>query len=86
MSEMNKLELNIECPLCGEVKKILLTTEEYINYIAYQCGQGLIQEMLPNVPAPERELLAGGMCGECWKKNFSFPFCEDENENDGNTL
>ncbi len=80
MSEIKQCNVSIECPCCGKVKDIFMTLEEYINYAAYQNGYGLIQQMLPNIPAADRELLAGGMCGECWKEKFVIPPCEYEDE------
>ena len=53
-----------------------MTEEEQKNYSLYLSGEGLIQNMLPNISPPDRELLRGGMCGDCWKKIFVLPCSE----------
>lgn len=77
MDEKNKLKIRMECPYCGEIRDIFMTLEEYVNYELYLNGYGLIQQMLPNIPAPDRELLKGGMCGKCWKEKIADPICEE---------
>lgn len=69
-----------QCYVCGEDKEVSLTKDEYNSYCKYLNGEGCIQDMLPNVPAPERELLKGGMCGECWRRMFALPPWEEETD------
>lgn len=70
MTEKQKIILYIRCPSCLREKEVFLTREEYMNFLKYKNGRGTIQDMLPDIPAPERELLKGGMCGECWERIF----------------
>lgn len=66
----NKIKVEKTCYLCHEKRTIEMTKEEYENLERYLQGEGLIQELLPNITPPDRELLKGGMCGNCWKKIF----------------
>ena len=77
----NKVVYQVRCPECGEMKKIELSVEEYENLQRYYAGEGLIQDMLPDIEPPIRELLKGGMCGECWIGMFGMsPWEEPEKE------
>lgn len=76
MDKTKKIKVEKICPKCKECKAIYMTEEEEENYYLYLNGIGLIQDMLPDIPAPERELLRGGMCGDCWKKLFGPPCSE----------
>lgn len=73
----NKVVYQVRCPECGEMKKVELSVEEYENLQRYYAGEGLIQDMLPDIEPPIRELLRGGMCGECWIGMFGVPPWED---------
>jgi CRISPR/Cas system-associated protein Cas10 (large subunit of type III CRISPR-Cas system) len=68
----NEKTIKIErtCPHCGKRKEILLSDQEMENFLLYCSGEGLIQDMLPNVSAADRELLVGGMCKDCWNELF----------------
>ena len=77
----NKVVYQVRCPECDEMKKIELSVEEYENLQRYYAGEGLIQDMLPDIEPPIRELLKGGMCGECWIGMFGMsPWEEPEKE------
>lgn len=76
MDKKKKIQVNKLCPQCKEIKTIYMTEEEQKNYSLYLSGEGLIQNMLPNISPPDRELLRGGMCGDCWKKIFVLPCSE----------
>ena len=73
MSERKNIEVVKTCPKCGGEKAIHMSEAEFQNLINYYNGEGLIQDMIPDIPAPERELLRGGMCGECWRRIFGPP-------------
>lgn len=73
MNQEKKIQVNKICPQCKESKIICMKEEEKKNYSLYLSGVGLIQDMLSGIPAPERELLKGGMCSNCWKKIFGPP-------------
>lgn len=79
MKEVKK-EVKIICPNCGQERMVLLTEEECESWKRYLHGEGMIQNMLPDVPHADRELLRGGMCGECWKEMFGNPPWEEADE------
>lgn len=74
--------ITLICPECKEEKKVELTQEEYENYTRYKYGEGLIQDMLPNVDRKTRELLRGDMCGDCWEIFFGTPPWEEDEFDD----
>lgn len=65
MMKDEKREVQQVCPYCNQIKTVYLTEEEFENWLRYLDGGLLIQDMLPNVSNADRELLRGGMCGEC---------------------
>lgn len=76
-----KITVKRQCSICKTTKEIQLTAEEYENYLVYLNTRSmLIQDALPDVALPDREMLRsmGGVCCECWNKYFCQPFEEDE--------
>jgi len=55
------------CSWCGKTGTVELTFQDYINF---EHGNGLIQERLPNTPAPIREQLKTGYHPACWTEMF----------------
>jgi hypothetical protein len=55
------------CSWCGKTGTVELTFQDYINF---EHGNGLIQERLPNTPAPIREQLKTGYHPSCWTEMF----------------
>lgn len=60
----------VECRKCKKDVPVNCTDEQYIKW---KTGQGLIQNVMPNVPANERELLISGICGPCFDILFKEP-------------
>lgn len=71
-----KRAVELICPVCKQLRTVCLTDEEFYNWGRYLQGEGLIQDMLPDVPKAERELLRGGMCGSCWRSMFGDSPCQ----------
>lgn len=62
------------CPFCGHVSEILVDDE-----VLKRMEDGeRIQDILPGLPASEREVLISGICIDCQEKVFSDPDEEDE--------
>lgn len=56
------------CPLCGKGSLVTLSKEDF-DRLNSDFGQThTIQEVLPNIPALERELLKTGICQSCFPK------------------
>lgn len=55
------------CSWCGSTGTVELTFQDYISF---EHGSGLIQERLPNTPAPIREQLKTGYHPKCWEEMF----------------
>lgn len=55
------------CPVCGNTRLVTVNAERYDQWIA---GDGLIQDLLPELDAEEREALMTGLCSSCWSKMF----------------
>ena len=69
--EKESWTITCNCPLCKRDFNFELTPEEADKYYDYlYLGKYLIQEVFPNRTPSERELLKGGMCGECWDNMF----------------
>lgn len=62
------------CPFCGHVSEIWVDDE-----VLKRMEDGeLIQSILPEVPASEREVLISGICINCQEEVFADPDEEDE--------
>ena len=68
------------CYKCKTEKIFEFTAKDYKKYLQWVYKDLLIQEALPNINAADRELIKGGMCGECWNKIFGSP--EDDYEDE----
>lgn len=68
------------CPHCGGYTTIVMTDEEYKNYIKWTEHGGLIQDLLPNLSPSDREALMSGICDKCWTEMFGQPDDEDDEE------
>lgn len=59
----SKVLLSVICPACEIVKDIEVSNEQYSRYLAdEQC----IQDYMSDVSSADRELLLGGICGDCF--------------------
>jgi RNase P subunit RPR2 len=63
----NTVEVTIPCSKCGTEHVFEITSKQFhmIND-----GKELIQNILPDVTPPEREMFITGVCPECWKGIF----------------
>lgn len=65
----NKATATASCPFCGKLSSVevddLDSLENWAN------GEGLIQDMLPNLLAEDREILISGICKKCQSKLFN---------------
>ena len=59
--------VTVQCRNCGRDCSVSCSPEQYKSYID---GAGNIQDIMPDVPAGERELLISGICGLCWDSMF----------------
>lgn len=73
------VEKQVECVHCNKVFSLNVDEEKFNLWTE---GQGLIQDLLGNLSAGERELLISGTCDDCWDKQFSFNGGEDEDEDE----
>lgn len=56
------------CIHCGEGNDITL---DFMSYLGWYNGEGLIQDLFPNLEADQRELIMTGTHPECWQAIFS---------------
>lgn len=70
MEKERKIQVQKECVICHQIKTVRMSEEEYENFERYMSGEGLIQDMLPDIDYRERELFISGVCSDCWKKMF----------------
>jgi hypothetical protein len=64
---MKTMTLTKECKIC---KTCYVISVDLDAYQAWRSGSGLIQDLLSNNTATEREILVSGTCGECFDKIF----------------
>jgi len=57
------------CVKCDKEYSLPVSTEQVLRW---QRGE-LIQNAMPELPRPDRELFLSGICGDCWKKLFAPP-------------
>ena len=57
------------CPMCGNVTERDLDVTQ-AQLIAYDVGNELIQNVFPNLSAPERESIKTGYCEKCMQMLF----------------
>ena len=60
--------VSIKCNECGKEYKFDITKEQYNKYIN---GEGLIQNIFPEISGELREMFISRICPECWNKIFS---------------
>lgn len=60
-------KFKVKCPLCGTEYEMNMTDEQYNKYIK---GEDNIQNIFPDWPADEREMLITGICGKCWDQQI----------------
>jgi hypothetical protein len=65
-SAKKEVKIYVVCPLCKKENFVLLTHEQYVQYIRFIKRELHIQHALPKVTADDRELLMTGICKECY--------------------
>ena len=58
---------SIKCKECGKEYKFDITEEQYNKYIS---GEGLIQDIFPEISSELREMFISRICPDCWNKIF----------------
>lgn len=74
------MKVNVKCISCNE--EILIEVEEE-KYNSWKNGDGFIEDIMPELPAEDRELLISGTCDNCWKEMF---ILYQEDQEDGEEL
>lgn len=64
---VGQMILLITCKTCKREFDLVVDKERFMRW---KSGEGLIQRMLPNLTADERELLMNQMCGKCYDDMF----------------
>lgn len=57
--------LIVDCVSCKTAHTIEMTLKQLMRY---QTGEGLVQEIFPDMDRAIREMLISGMCPECWSR------------------
>lgn len=60
------MSVHVECRTCTHVEELPISDEQ----IARWRGGELIQNVMPELSADQRELLISGTCGTCWEALF----------------
>ena len=66
----NKFEVHVKCTYCEEIKVFEVDNDSKAGYMKWLKGEGLIQDLMPDVLPENRELLISGICSDCWKAVF----------------
>lgn len=64
---MEKVVLVTTCPFCGREFEVEVYESDYL---AWEVGDALAQDVFPYLSADEREMLISGICPSCWEKTF----------------
>ena len=59
--------MSITCKHCNTEYNIMVNPEHILQW---QAGNGYIQDIMPYMPADERELLISKICSDCWNEMF----------------
>lgn len=59
------MELEKQCPICHKWYMLELSNEQSRKLYEYNRGNGLIQEIFPELSKVEREFIKSGFCPEC---------------------
>lgn len=65
MNKERNLTVTATCIHCGTTHQLRVNFDDWLTY---ESGIGLIQDILPYLTPAERELLISGTCGDCWEK------------------
>jgi|688.fasta_scaffold357674_2 hypothetical protein len=63
------------CVVCGKINTVVV---DRAKYIAWKNKEGLIQDLLSENTAGEREFLISGICEDCF--DVMFPSFDEEEE------
>lgn len=66
----NSLMITAKCPMCNGEHYMEVAEEDAVKVKAYYNGVGLIQDILPNFNAFEREFIKTGYCPGCQRLLF----------------
>lgn len=64
------IEVTKKCEICGKTFKFELTKDQYYQLQLPRKERPLIQNILPNMPADDRELFISRICGKCFDNLF----------------
>ena len=59
------MELEKQCPICHKWHMLELSNWQSRKLYEYNRGNGLIQEIFPELSRVEREFIKSGFCPEC---------------------
>lgn len=65
-----------KCPCCKNSKEFILSVDKWCKIAA---RKEKMQDILPELPAHDRERFISGLCPDCWEELFGGE--EDEKEN-----
>lgn len=71
------VELRIRCRICDKLHRIKVNKSRYLDYLN---GEGLIQDLLPELTPAERELIISQTCNDCWQDIFADVYGYEEEE------
>ena len=70
-----KVTIKAECGYCGDEQSLEVHVD--VPWNKFQLREGLVQDLFPDLSAPERELVMGARngfgyyCASCWDKMFA---------------
>jgi len=66
IAETDEVELTIQCPSCGNEKKLKVNPDKLHSWF----NGMLVQNAFPDMSSSDREALITGTCDECWEMIF----------------
>ena len=62
------MKIPLPCKFCGQVQEVELSLEQIRELQSTERRN--VQDIVPELPAEQRELFISGMCSKCWEQNF----------------
>ena len=75
-NKMDNYYVVVDCRMCQEFYQIPATPEQQEEMDKPRAERKFMQDIFPELPIEDRELLISGTCGTCWNKLF--PDIEEE--------
>lgn len=69
LANLDGYEAQAVCSLCGQPSSVQLTPDQAVRAARWLTGKGgAIQDLLPDLTPPQREIIMTGIHPDCWER------------------